>query len=99
MKGGGVFKKRMEFSKMIVTSAFFIMCLWITSSFVLAAMGKDTNTDVAVAAIAYIGAAVVGYFAKDAFCKNSRNKYGIDKDGIPFNYCEKEEEENMEAEG
>lgn len=47
-------------------------------------MDKAPGTEVAVAGVAEIIAPVIGYLIYQAKLKDSRNKYGIDKDGVPY---------------
>ena len=55
-------------------------------------LDKAPGTEVAVAGVAEIIAPVIGYFIYQAKLKDSRNKYGIDKDGVP--YAVKQSEDN-----
>lgn len=76
-------KKPMEFSKKLVAWALIITTLSILTSYVLSIIGCDPCQEITIAVITTCVAVAVGYEAKSFGEKNSRNKYGVDEDGIP----------------
>lgn len=82
-------QKRMEFSQRIVAISWIITVIWISFSFILAWYNKDTNSTVTVALISESFGVTVGYFIYQATLKNSRNKYGVSCDGIPYSVKQK----------
>lgn len=83
----------MEFSKLIVAVYAFACIAWITADYVLAFMYQQPiNTQVTVTLTSTVVVALLGYYAKSAFEKSSRNKYSLDADGIPFKQNESEDE-------
>lgn len=84
---------KLEFSKKIAIVSVVLMFFSISISFHLSNNEKDPVSDIATAVITTCGGYLCTYGIKSAFEKNSRNKYGIDKDGIPYRYYTDEEEE------
>lgn len=70
-----------EFSKLMVVLIFILLVIWVSLSFVLSFFDKNVNEGVTVALISCFGGSLIGYFGQNAFCKNSRNKHGIDENG------------------
>lgn len=94
-------KQKMEFSKKLVVVSWIITIIWISLSFLLAFFGKDANSEVTVALITESFGMTLAYFIYQATLKISRNKYGIDCDGVPYSVKQKigsivEESENNE---
>lgn len=54
-------------------------------------MDKAPGSEVAVAGVAEIIAPVLGYLIYQAKLKDSRNKYGIAEDGVPYAVKQAEE--------
>ena len=83
-------KKPIEFSKKLVAWALIITTLSIITSYVLSIVGCDPCQEITIAVITTCVAIAVSYEAKSFGEKNSRNKYGVDEDGIPneFLYSE-----------
>ena len=80
-------KHKLSFSQFIVALYAFACIAWITADYVLAFMYQQPiNTEVTVTLTTTVVVALLGYYAKSAFEKSSRNKYSLDEDGIPFNY-------------
>lgn len=82
-------RTKIEFSKCIVIVSWTVTIIWITLSFILAFFNKDTNSEVTVALITDSFGVTLAYFIYQASLKMSRNKYGIDHDGIPFKVKQK----------
>ena len=82
-------KKKVEFSQKLVVMSWAITVIWISLSFVLAFMDKDTNSTVTVALITESFGVTIAYFIYQAALKISRNKYGIGHDGIPYSVKQK----------
>ena len=76
--------KRAEFGQRIVVVSWAVTIVWISLSFILAFLDKDTNSDVTIALITESFGVTIAYFAYQAVLKTNRNKHGIDSDGIPF---------------
>lgn len=81
--------KRAEFAQKIVVTSWAVTIVWISLSFILAFMDKDTNSNVTVALISESFGVTLAYFIYQAILKTSRNKYGVDYDGIPFKVKQK----------
>lgn len=88
-------KKKIEYSKLIcglISFAFFLLSIWIMWRYyqlVEAAISSDSSVspDVSlpVAGISFIIAPLISYLTYQWGLKNSRNKYGVDEDGQPYN--------------
>ena len=76
--------KKKEFSQVLVIMSWVITIVWISLSFTLAFFDKDTNSEVTIALITESFGVTLAYFVYQATLKLSRNKYGIDLDGVPF---------------
>lgn len=74
-------KKKVEFSKILVTWALVLTTLCVALSYVLSFSDHDPASDVTVAVASACIAIAVAYEAKSFGEKNSRNKYGVDKNG------------------
>lgn len=74
-------KKRMEFSKILVVWAIAMTTLCVAISYGLALFNHDPVQDVTTAVAAACISICVAYKAKSYGEKNSRNKYGVDKNG------------------
>lgn len=86
-------KRKIEFSKFIVAVYAFSCIAWITADYVLAFMYQQPiNTQVTVTLTTTVVVALLGYYAKSAFEKSSRNKYSLDADGVPFKQNEGDNE-------
>lgn len=84
MKKSGKRLNQREFAQCMVIVSWTVTIVWITLSFILAFFDKDTNSEVTVALITESFGLTVSYFIYQAVLKTSRNKYGIDSDGVPF---------------
>lgn len=82
-------RKRMEFSQKLVVLSWAITVVWITSSYILSWLNLNPNETVTVALITESFAVTLSYFAYQAILKTSRNKTGVDKNGIPYKVKEK----------
>ena len=71
-------KKKFEFSKVLVVWAMSITTICIALSYILAALGLDSCSEVTYAVVTTLTAIAVAYEAKSYGEKNSRNKYGVD---------------------
>lgn len=81
--------KRAEFAQRIVIISWAVTIVWISLSFILAFIDKDTNSEVTIALITESFGVTIAYFAYQAVLKTNRNKHGIDSDGIPFKVKQK----------
>ena len=73
--------KKMEFSKKLVAWALVTTSMCIAMSYILALMGRDPTGDVTISVVTTCVAIAVAYEAKSFGEKNSRNKYGVDRQG------------------
>lgn len=75
---------KLEFSKILAIWGCIISTIVVITSYILAALQLDTNTDVTntvfTACIAYL----ISYAGKSLSEKMSRNKHGLDQDGQPW---------------
>lgn len=74
-------KKKREFSKILVAWALVLTTLCVVLSYALSFMDHDPASDVTVAVASACIAIAVAYEAKSFGEKNSRNKYGVDRNG------------------
>ena len=84
--------KKLDFSKIMIIVVFVCCIIWITDSFVLAHLGKEVNDTVTVTIVTALLGSLVTYFVSQVRLKESRNKYCVNEDGIPFKYLEEDEE-------
>jgi glycopeptide antibiotics resistance protein len=93
-------KTKIEFSKVLILSLIIYCAVLIVFSYLLAWHGKaNVNETVTVALITTIMGACIGYLIYQFKLKDSRNKYKIDENGVPFvdendNGIPDDEEEN-----
>lgn len=73
--------KKFEFKKLALGLIVFISILWVSFSYILALLEKETNSSIAVASIGSIIGVYIAYCTTSFKEKDSRNKYGIDSDG------------------
>lgn len=83
MKAIGNRLKRAEFAQKIVVVSWAVTIIWISLSFILAFLSRDTNSEVTITLIRESFGVTLAYFAYQAVLKTSRNKHGIDSDGVP----------------
>ena len=81
-----------EFSKVLVILSWVVTIVWISLSFTLAFFNKDTNSEVTISLITESFGVTLAYFLYQATLKLSRNKHGVDLDGVPFKLKNKLEE-------
>lgn len=74
-------KRPMEFKKKLLVWVAAATSACIIASFVLSACGMEPVYEVTVALIETCLAAIVAYCIASLGEKNSRNKYGIDRNG------------------
>jgi hypothetical protein len=77
-------QKTIEFSKKIVIILICVAILSIMAHYALIFLGKEPNDNVTVTIITTVLGGIMGYMGKSAFEKNSRNKHGLDKNGVPY---------------
>lgn len=78
-------KKKVEFKKKLAIFAVLIIILSSGTSYVLAFLGLQTVENLAAIIITTCFAYLVAYATTSTFEKNSRNKYQVDENGVPFN--------------
>lgn len=74
-------KKKVEFSKILVAWALVLTTVCVALSYALSFTDHDPTSDVTVAVASACIAIAVAYEAKSFGEKNSRNKYGVDRNG------------------
>jgi uncharacterized membrane protein (DUF485 family) len=74
----------MEFSKKLTIFLVFFGVVCVIASYVLSFLGLHSNETVTIALITEVVAVQMGYLTYQYGLKSSRDKYGIDKDGVPF---------------
>jgi len=77
-------KHSWEFSKKLAAWAVVVATASAAASFVLAAMDKQTVSDVSTTIFTACIGYLITYAAKSATEKISRNRHGLDKDGMPM---------------
>ena len=75
-----------EFSKKLAAWAVVVATLAAALSYLLAALDKQSVSDVTTTIFTGCIGYLVTYAAKSTTEKISRNKHGLDADGNPFNY-------------
>lgn len=89
MKPKKTVNQEKEFSQCLVIVSWAVTIIWITLSFILAFFDKNTNSEVTVALVTESFGVTLAYFIYQAVLKISRNKYGIDCDGVPYKVKQK----------
>ena len=88
-------KKKIEWSKLfcsLIAGIFAIYGIWCgIEYYVLCRIAIENGSmmpepTLAVVNVSTVIASLVSYLLYQAGLKNSRNKYGIDSDGVPFEY-------------
>ena len=93
-------RKKTEFMKAIIVWAMVFGTLCPCASFTLSAFGRDPVSDVSITVFSGCTAGIIAYAVKSLGEKISRNKYGLDEYGKPYNSTikpltlEDDEEEN-----
>lgn len=82
-------QNKKEFGQCIVIVSWAVTIVWITLSFILAFFDKDTNSEVTIELVRESFGVTLAYFIYQAALKMSRNKHGIDRDGVPFKVKQK----------
>lgn len=77
-------QKKMEFSQKLVVVSWAVTIIWIFLSYVLAFFDKNTNEMVTVSLITESLGITLAYFCYQAILKTSRNKTGVDANGVPY---------------
>lgn len=102
-------RKKIEWSKIfsaIIAFGFGVYGIWCGIEYYRLTQLAIENASIApdptlaVACVSTVIGALVSYLLYQAGLKNSRNKYGVDEDGQPYEYKESsfEEEEDKEEE-
>lgn len=81
-----------EFSKKLAAWAVGIATLTTAASYILAAVGRETTSDVTTTVFTACIGYLVTYAAKSATEKISRNRHGLDEDGMPVSETERKED-------
>lgn len=77
-------KKSYTFTQRVISILMVVSVIWVTWSFVLATIGKEPVENLSIAIVSTLIIALLGYFVKNLGEKNSRNKYKVDENGIPW---------------
>jgi hypothetical protein len=83
-------KKKRETSKLLAWWAVGIATAAVVASYVLAALGLDTNESLTITIFTTSVAYLVAYAGKSLSEKMSRNKHGLGASGLPYS-MEREE--------
>lgn len=77
---------KIEFPKLIIMILAIFAIIWINWYFLLVTIQVPTNDmgTVVVSILEKVVNVILVYFLYQGWMKNSRNKYGIDTDGIPY---------------
>lgn len=73
-----------EFSKIGPALSWLLLTAWVTASYILSYLGRDTNSAVTIALVSNSVFQQAIYAAYQAQLKNSRNTNGIGPDGLPY---------------
>ena len=77
-------KPKMEFSQKLVALSWSVTVVWIFLSYTLAFFERNPNETVTVALITESLGVTLAYYCYQAILKTSRNKNGVDKNGVPY---------------
>lgn len=77
-------KRPWEFKKKLAAWAALIATGTVIASYVLAALDKQTNSDLAIAIFGACIGYLISYAAATVSEKVSRNRHGLDADGNPI---------------
>lgn len=77
-------KKSLSYSQKLLLVLICVSTAWVTWSYVLASLGKDPVENLAIAIVSTLIVALLAYFVKSFGEKNSRNKYKVDENGMPY---------------
>lgn len=77
-------RKKMEFSQKLVALSWAITVIWIFLSYALAFIERNPNETVTVALITESLGVTLAYYSYQAILKTSRNKSGVDRNGVPY---------------
>ena len=77
-------KKSLSYSQKLLLVLICVSTAWVTWSYVLASLGKDPVENLAIAIVSTLILGLLAYFIKSFGEKNSRNKYKVDENGMPY---------------
>lgn len=83
----------MERSVKFCLACFTLGVINVTVYWVAIFMGLQPDSSVACTGMVEMIAPVLGYFVYQAKLKDSRNKYGIDENGVPYGISKQTEDE------
>ena len=86
----------MERSVKFCLACFLLGVVNVSVYWVAIFMGLQPDSSVACTGMVEMIAPVLGYFVYQAKLKDSRNKYGIDENGIPYVVSRKTEDETAD---
>lgn len=75
---------KLTFSQKLLVLLISISTVWVTWSYILATIGKEPVENLAIAIVTTLILGLLAYFIKSFGEKNSRNKYKVDENGIPY---------------
>lgn len=91
-------RKKTEFSKRLAVWAAIMATASAAASYILAAFDKATASDVTMTIFGACVSYLITYAGKSLGEKLSRNKHGLDAEGLPYGtqeHTENNEEENV----
>ena len=74
----------MTFSQKFTVAVFVLAAICLAADYMLTALGLEVNHTVTLTVLGILGVVETGYFGKSFAEKNSRNKYRVGEDGMPF---------------
>lgn len=77
-------RSKMEFSQKLVALSWAVTVIWIFLSYALAFIERNPNETVTVALITESLGVTLAYYCYQGVLKTSRNKSGVDKNGVPY---------------
>lgn len=80
---------KMEFGQKLVAISWAVTIVWISLSYALSFTDHNPNETVTVALVTESFGVTLAYFGYQGVLKTSRNKHGVDRDGVPFRMKEK----------
>ena len=79
-------RKKLTFSMILTIWSMTLATTAFALSYIWAYLGLNPVSEIATTVLGALGlGSNAGYYIKTAFEKNSRNKYHIDEEGIPYN--------------
>ena len=74
---------KIDHSKKITVAVFVLTAICVFADYILTALGLEVYHAVTQTILGIFAAVVTGYFGKSLGEKHSRNKHGVDENGVP----------------